>query len=111
MSQTGDPDLPEEIFDEEDRTVEQQWQIFLNSATPLEIKNRHTAISDEEYKVPLGEHGIMPENATLNTVSFYFTGTYREAYIKAGEMCDKLNDMEETRDSEWEFESGSIMTT
>jgi len=108
---TGHPDVPESIFDNEDRTVERRWQIFLKSVQPLELMNRLNAISEEDCKVPLGENGIMPESVTLNTVSFYFTGTYREAYIKAQEKCDKLESMESMRDSSWEFESGSIVAT
>jgi hypothetical protein len=111
MTEQVHPDVPEEIFNEEDRKVGKEWVVHLHSITPLEISDVYAALEDEECKTELGALGVFPEDVTLNAVKFYHVGTFRGAYIKATKMCDKLNSMEEMGDSEWEFERGSIRPT
>lgn len=101
--------MEREFFDHEERTVEKQWQIYLTGIQPVEIDTHGDAIEDEDFADELDELDLIPESITLNMVSFYFEGTYMEAYNEAESMCEELNENEQMGDSKWEFESGGIM--
>lgn len=103
------PEVPEDIFDNQDVTKVRQWQVFLQSVSPATIHNREKAVEQAEWSDGLDEHNLIPESVTLNTVSFYFEGTRREAHLKAQRKCDKLNKTDLLDDSSWEYEFGCIM--
>lgn len=102
------PDVPDDIFSEEEETEQRQWQVFLRANKPAYISDVYEALDQSEWTTELGEKGIIPESVELTLVSFYHTGTFREAYVKAAEMCDYLNGEADIPDSSWEFERGSI---
>lgn len=103
------PEVPEDIFDKQDVSEVKQWHIFLHSNSPATIYNREEAVKQAKWSDGLDEHGLIPESVTLNTVSFYFEGTRREAHLKAQRKCDELNSSGLLDNSSWEYESGSIM--
>lgn len=109
MRERTHPEIPEGIFTEEQRTVEKQYHIFLHSTHPAEIQHREDAVQSEDWQGVLDDEELIPESVTLNTVSFYFEGTFKEAYIAAHEKCKTLNEENHLGDSEWEYERGSIM--
>lgn len=109
MTEKSHPDVDDEQFDERDRTEVEEWHIFLRAYEPAHITSVHHAITEEEYADKLNELDLMPESIQLNTLSFYFKGTYKEAYIAAQEKCDKLNNEADIDNSRWTFESETIM--
>lgn len=111
MKEDPHPDVPEEMFDEEERNVEKEWQIFLNASEPMALTHLKSAIEGEDWCSDLRFLTLIPESVTLNTVSFYYFGTFREAYLAAQKMCDTLNDSDTLPRSRWEFERGGIMET
>jgi len=109
MTQPPHPEVPDDIFDEEERTEKDHWQIFLTATEPAQINCRNHAVYNEEFKDDLDELDLIPESITLNSVSFYFSGTFRDAYLKAQRVCDELNEERDIGGAEFEFERGSIM--
>jgi hypothetical protein len=96
-------------FTVDERTVEKEWQIYLNAIYPATVSTHGDALEGEDWSDDLNELDLIPESITLNSVSFYFTGTFEEAYTAARDMCDELNENRDVGDSKWEFERGSIM--
>lgn len=109
MSKPTHPDVPDDIFTEEEETKERQWHVFLSALEPVEIPQVYEALDHTDLCTKLGKNDLMPESVQLSLVSFYHTGTYREAYVEAAKKCDYLNEQEDIPASEWEFERGSIM--
>jgi|APHM01.1.fsa_nt_gi hypothetical protein len=100
---------PREDFLEEERTEEHEWNIFLHARDPPRIEQRMKAANLATWNDDLGEHNLIPESVTMGTVSFYFTGTFKEAYEKAIEKCRELSRTGVMSSSTWEFEEGDIM--
>lgn len=98
-------------FTEEERTVEREWHIFLRATVPAELSHRYDVTETQGWTETLGEMDLIPETIQLKQVSFYFNGTYQEAYLEAQDKCNELNNRNDLDQSEWSFESGSIMAT
>lgn len=101
--------MDSEHFTIDERTVEKEWQIYLNAIHPVSLTTHGDLLDDKEVGDALDDLDLIPESMTLNCVSFYFEGTYEEAYNAAEQMCRDLNENEKMEDSTWEFESGCIM--
>lgn len=109
MSEESHPHIPESIFDEEDCTIEKEWQVYLTALEPLPVDSVHHAICNESYSDTLEDMDLIPELIRLTTVSFYYTGTFRDAYIAARRKCDELNEAEDVPCENWDYERGSIV--
>jgi hypothetical protein len=109
MPVNSHPEVPEKTFDNQDVTKVRQWRVFLQSVSPATIYNREEAVEQAEWSDGLDEHNLISESVTLNTVSFYFEGTRREAHLKAQRKCDKLNKTDLLDDSSWVYEFDCIM--
>jgi hypothetical protein len=109
MTQEPHPEVPEQIFNAEERNQEHEWHIFLTAIEPARIECSHHAISNEAFKDDLDDLDLIPESVQMRSVSFYFRGTFRDAYLKATRMCEELNEERDIGDAEFEFERGSIM--
>lgn len=109
MQVDDDLDIPDGTFTEQEKQEEHQWHIFLNCIFPAYIQNREEALECSEFSDTIYENDLIPESITLNSVSFYFTGTYEEAYVEGVKKCKELNDSDELAHAEWEVESRDIM--
>jgi len=103
------PAVPESMFNLEDRTRERDWHVFLNAAQPVHLDAYESAKSDEDVMAQLESASVIPESVSLKMVSFYYHGTFREAYLAAQHKCDELSEEDMLGNSKWQFEKGNIM--
>lgn len=107
MSRPPHPEVPESIFDEQDKTVEREYTISLQAVFPFELTTQEQSPVSPETAATFDDD-LSAESVQITSLSFQFTGTYRDAYITAQQKCDSLNEPDTLGDSEWEFESGAI---
>lgn len=95
-----------DIFTEEERTVEKDWHIYLYGRYNIDPL---AAVDGTDARAQLSVYDVIPESVCIHAVSFYFTGTFKEAYEAAQQRCDELNQSNLGED-DWGFERGSIMS-
>jgi len=90
---------------EEDKSESHTWHIYIRGKQ--NVRDGSMEVVSEAFNSNIADT-VIPEKASVEMLSFYFTGTLKEAIIAAEVLCDKLNQFNGT-EKYWDFDSDSIM--
>ncbi|ABB77950.1 hypothetical protein [environmental halophage 1 AAJ-2005] len=111
MTQEAQLDNSDPLFTGESDVETAEWSIELSASRPVELDEVQSALADENWASELEKKGIIPKNVTLDTVTLSQTGTYYDAYAKAIDTCEYLNEEADIPNSHWEFLDKDIHQT
>ena len=105
MIEFSKQDLPDEhervgdgVMDEMELHETHTWHIYL--CGKQDIRRESFELLGDAFNRDLATT-LIPEQASIEMVSFYFEGTYKEARIAGEVMADKLNQLENVEKNWW----------